>query len=70
MRIPKILLDESGLEKGKEVELQVKKGEIRITPLKKEKKTTHFAVASEKAFAKDWLREEEEEAWAVYQSDK
>jgi len=33
IRIPKVLLDESGLKN--EVELEVKKGEIRIIPAKK-----------------------------------
>ncbi len=69
IRIPKLLLEESGL--GVDVELQVKKGEIKITPLKKQMKPDlSFAKASEEAFAKDWLRLEEEEAWKVYQLDK
>lgn len=72
IRIPKPLLDESGL--GKDVELKVKKGEIRIVPAKKKLVKTPpidpITLASEPALAKDWLRPEEEEAWAVYQSDK
>jgi len=48
----------------------VKKGEIKITPAKKDKKVNEFAIASEASFAKDWLRPEEEEAWKSYQSDK
>lgn len=69
IRIPKPLLDQSGL--GKDVELKVKAGEIKIVAAKKRKKNIDpFLLAAEKTFAKDWLREEEEEAWAVYQSDK
>jgi antitoxin MazE len=69
IRIPKLLLEESGVKD--EVELKVKKGEIRILPVKKEKKAvSSFAMVSEKSFAKDWLRTEEEEAWKVYQSEK
>lgn len=73
IRIPKPLLDESGL--GKEVELKVKKGEIKIVAAKKKnvKKKTGidpFLLATEKVFAKDWLKPEEEEAWAPYQSEK
>ncbi|MBI2594065.1 AbrB/MazE/SpoVT family DNA-binding domain-containing protein [Candidatus Daviesbacteria bacterium] len=69
VRIPKPLLEESGL--GKDVELRVKKGEIKITSPKKRKASVDpLTLASEAAFAKDWLRPEEEEAWEVYQSDK
>ncbi len=69
IRIPKLLLEESGV--SGEVELKAKKGEIKIVPLKRQKKANNpLAAASENSFAKDWLRPEEEEAWAVYQSDK
>ncbi|HVF69766.1 MAG TPA: hypothetical protein VNA13_04355 [Xanthomonadales bacterium] len=64
VRIPKVLLEESGL--GKDVELKVKKGEIRIVPAKKKKRGKNidpWTLASEAAFAKDWLRPEEDEAW-------
>lgn len=69
IRIPKPLLEESGL--GNEVELNAKPGEVRITRAKKKKlKIDPFNLASERSLAKDWLREEENKAWAVYQSDK
>ena len=68
IRIPKPLLKESGIDK--EVDITVKKGEIKIVPIKKSIEKDEFAVASEASFAKDWLRPEEEEAWAVYQQDK
>lgn len=69
IRIPKVLLEESGLKK--QVELQVKKGEIKIIPIVKKTQVVHsWARAAESTFAKDWLRPEEDEAWESYQSDK
>lgn len=69
IRIPKLLLEESGL--AQDVELHVKLGEVRITPAKKNvQRINILSLASETALAKDWLRPEEEEAWAAYQSDK
>lgn len=68
VRIPKVMLEESGL--GKNVELEVKKGEIKITPAKPATSSDTFAALSEKSFAKDWLRPEEESAWAAYQPGK
>lgn len=66
IRIPKVLLDESGLEN--EVELEVKKGEIRIIPAKKNiKKHNEALVLSEKSLGSDWDRPEEEEAWKSLQ---
>jgi antitoxin component of MazEF toxin-antitoxin module len=68
VRFSKELLIRSGIEK--DITIQVKKGEIKITPAKKSKKVNEFAIASEASFAKDWLRPEEEEAWKSYQLDK
>lgn len=66
IRIPKPLLSESGL--GNDVELQVKKGEIRIIAAStKIKPVTTTLVLSEKALATDWNRPEEDEAWASLQ---
>ena len=66
IRIPKVLLSESGL--GDEVELQVKKGEIRIVAApKKEKTATDTLSLSEKALGTDWNRPEEDEAWESLQ---
>jgi antitoxin component of MazEF toxin-antitoxin module len=64
VRLPKDILILSGI--GKDIDIQVKKGEIKIIPAKKNKKITEFAAA----FAKDWLRPEEDEAWKSYQSGK
>lgn len=66
IRIPKLILSESGLRK--QVELQVKKGEIRIVPA-----PTAYTAAettlllSERTLATDWNRPEEDKAWASLQ---
>ena len=66
IRIPKPLLAESGL--GDQVELQVKKGEIRIVPAPvKNISGTSTLLLSEKALGSDWNRPEEDEAWASLQ---
>lgn len=66
VRIPKPLLTESGLHN--QVELQVKKGEIRIiaAPVKT-KPVPATALLSEKVLATDWNRPEEDEAWLSLQ---
>ena len=64
IRIPKVLLDESGLDN--EVELEVKKGEIRIIPAKKAK-VNDTLLLSEKSLETDWNRPEEDEAWKSLQ---
>lgn len=68
VRLSKEVLILSGLEK--DVEIQVKKGEIKIVAAKKSRKTHELATASEASFAKDWMRPEEEAAWKSYQSEK
>ena len=66
VRIPKVLLNESGL--GKEVELKVKKGEIRITAVpKKGRLAESTSLLSEKVLAGDWDKPEENKAWASLQ---
>jgi antitoxin component of MazEF toxin-antitoxin module len=65
IRLTKDVLTLSGI--GKNVEIKVKRGEIKILPAKESKHTDDFAIASEESLAKDWLRPEEEEAWKVYQ---
>ncbi|MBI2600560.1 AbrB/MazE/SpoVT family DNA-binding domain-containing protein [Candidatus Daviesbacteria bacterium] len=66
VRIPKPLLNESGL--GSEVELQVKKGEIRIVaaPVKKVS-AKDTLLLSEKILGDDWNKPEEDEAWKSLQ---
>ena len=62
IRIPKLLLDESGLDN--EVELEVKKGEIRIVPAKVKKNIVNDTLLlSEKSLETDWNRPEEDVAW-------
>ncbi|OGE31310.1 hypothetical protein A3E66_05550 [Candidatus Daviesbacteria bacterium RIFCSPHIGHO2_12_FULL_37_16] len=66
VRIPKPLLNESGL--GNEVELQVEKGEIRIvTAPRKSISEANPLLLSEKVLGVDWNRPEEDEAWASLQ---
>ncbi|MBI4038778.1 AbrB/MazE/SpoVT family DNA-binding domain-containing protein [Candidatus Daviesbacteria bacterium] len=66
IRIPKPILSESGL--GEQVELQVKKGEIRIisAPVKSNY-VVNTLLLSEKILAADWDRPEEDKAWASLQ---
>ena len=66
IRIPKPVLLQSGLDG--QVELQVKKGEIKILPSSmKDKSAGSTLLVSEKALATDWNRPEEDEAWASLQ---
>lgn len=63
IRIPKPLLEESGLTSH--VELKAKKGEIKIVAATMEPKAVaDTSLLAEKVLAKDWLRPEEDEAWA------
>ena len=67
IRIPKPLLEESGLTGS--VDIVVKKGEIRITP---PKKTVEKIVFNEEYLMSlgalsDWNNPEEDEAWAHLQ---
>ena len=62
IRIAKLLRDESELDN--EVELVVKKGEIRIIPAKIKKHIVNDTlILSEKSLGTDWNRPEEDEAW-------
>ena len=63
IRIPKPLLEESGLEER--VEMKVKKGEIRIVPVTKSP-TDNTVLYSEKALS-DWNKREENKAWKSLQ---
>jgi len=60
--ISKSLLKNSGL--GKDVKITSKSGEIRITDTKSTGKTSETTLLSERVLAKDWLRPEEDKAWA------
>jgi len=65
VRIPKPLLEESELDNN--VVITAKRGEIRITAAKKPKIISETTLLSEEALAKDWLRPEEDKAWAHLQ---
>ncbi len=68
VRIPKPLLEESGL--GGEVELKAEKGQIKITaaPKKsKNKKTLNEEYALSLSSLSDWDTPEEDKAWAHLQ---
>ena len=65
VRLPKNVLIVSGIKNN--IDIKVKRGEIKIVPIKESQNADDFAVVSEEAFTKDWLRPEEEEAWKVYQ---
>jgi antitoxin component of MazEF toxin-antitoxin module len=66
VRIPKPLLEESGLSGS--VELKAVKGKISIVAVKVDKrKISETMLLSEKVLARDWLRPEEDEAWAHLQ---
>lgn len=66
IRIPKIFLEESGIKD--EVELTVKKGEIRIIPVKiVTRNTSDTVLLSEKILQTDWNTSEEEKAWESLQ---
>ncbi|MDO8576909.1 MAG: AbrB/MazE/SpoVT family DNA-binding domain-containing protein [Candidatus Daviesbacteria bacterium] len=66
IRIPKPILSESGL--GEQVELQVKRGEIRIVSAPvKAKSAENTLLLSERTLAADWDRPEEDKAWASLQ---
>lgn len=63
VRIPKVLLEESGIEK--DVEIKASKGVIRITAAKpKPRLGGDMALMSEAVLRRDWDRPEEDEAWA------
>ncbi len=63
VRIPKSLLTESRL--GVDVDLRLRRGEIRILSARKQQPAIpDTALASEPALSKDWMRPEEDTAWA------
>jgi antitoxin component of MazEF toxin-antitoxin module len=68
VRLTKDMLLLSGITRN--IEIRVKRGEIKIVPARKSKIVQGFAATSEASFAKDWLRPEEDEAWKAYQLDK
>jgi len=62
VRIPKPLLEESGL--GSKVEITAKKGEIKITAvIEPDQPINNSSILSEKSLAKEWLNKDEDKAW-------
>jgi len=62
IRIPKVMLKESGIDK--DVEIKVTRGGLKISPVKKDKKASGTLTLSQKALARDWDTPEEDAAWA------
>ncbi len=64
IRLPKVLLEESGIVKY--VEVKVVNGGLRITPIKETGGSgRETALLSENVLTKDWNRAEEDQAWAT-----
>jgi antitoxin component of MazEF toxin-antitoxin module len=64
IRIPKVLLEESGIVK--DVEIKASKGMIKIIPVRPlvKKRASETALLSESILRRDWDRPEEDKAWA------
>ncbi len=62
IRIPKLLLEESEL--SGEVDIKATKGKISIVAANPKSKISETSILSEKVLARDWLRPEEDKAWA------
>jgi antitoxin component of MazEF toxin-antitoxin module len=64
IRIPKVMLEESGIVK--DVEIKASKGVIKIVPFRPltKKSTSETAFLSESVLRRDWDRPEEDKAWA------
>ena len=66
VRIPKPLLEESGLID--DVEIKLVKDGLKITPVKKKQpKINDTLLMSQQTLAKEWDTPEEDEAWAFLQ---
>ncbi len=63
IRIPKVMLEESGLEK--DIEIKVTPSGLKITPIKKTKRKVSETLAlSQNVLAREWDTPEEDTAWA------
>lgn len=63
IRIPKVILEESGI--GKLVDIKVTRDGLKISPLKStQQEVSETAILSQKVLARDWDRPEEDAAWA------
>jgi len=63
--IPSAVRARAGFEEGAKVNVIAYDDRVELRPMKKEKLTDGMMamLASEKAFAKNWLSKEDEEAW-------
>ena len=63
--IPREARETAGFEEGSKINLIVYKNRIELRPMKKEKMSDALfcMLASEEVLAKNWLSEEDEEAW-------
>ena len=63
IRIPKVLLEESGIKK--DIEIKVTPSGLKITPIKKKKREiSETLTLSQQALAREWDTPEEDVAWA------
>jgi AbrB family looped-hinge helix DNA binding protein len=63
--IPSAVRARAGFEEGAKINVVAYDDRVELRPMKKEKLSEAMMVmlASEKAFAKNWLSKEDEEAW-------
>jgi len=61
--IPKIIRMLEGFKEGSKISLIVFEDKVELRPIKYITESLSRALLSESAFAKDWLSEEEDEAW-------
>ena len=63
--IPSVVRARAGFEEGAKVNVISYDDRVELRPMKKEKLSDAMMamLASEKAFAKNWLSKEDEEAW-------
>ena len=61
--IPKDMRKRKGFKEGSKIAILAFDNKIELRPLKQVSEKMFTALASEKSLAKDWLTNEEDEAW-------
>ena len=61
--IPKDIRDIEGFTEGSKIAILAFTDRVELRPMKQFNEKMFTALASEKSLAKDWLSEEDEEAW-------